>query len=290
MVNPRPSFMTRNEFIIRRLHSLSGLVPVGAYMTVHLLTNASVLDSPATFQRNVNQIHSLGSVLWVVEWLFIFLPLLFHAVLGVVIIRGGLPNVSSYPLSGNVRYSLQRASGMVAFFFIMWHVFHMHGWFHFDGYLKSVAEPLGGAQFKPYNAASSAAQALRSGAVQVLYAIGVLSCVFHLANGIWTMGITWGVWVSPAAQRRANYASIVFGVAMSIVGLGALNGMSRVDVEKARQIEDQIYDSLKGSKTPEELERDQHKRDLHRTADAEHPTAEESPTADLVLPDTVPRR
>ena len=287
MVNPRPSFMTRNEFIIRRLHSLSGLVPVGAYMTVHLLTNASVLDSPATFQRNVNQIHSLGSLLWVVEWLFIFLPLLFHAVLGVVIIRGGLPNVSSYPLSGNVRYSLQRASGMVAFFFIMWHVFHMHGWFHFEGYLKSVAEPLGGAQFKPYNAASTAAHALRSGAVQVLYAIGVLSCVFHLANGIWTMGITWGVWVSPAAQRRANYVSIVFGVAMSIVGLGALNGMSRVDVEKARQIEDQIYDSLKGSKTPEELERDQHKRDLHPPADAEHPTAEESPTADLVPPDLV---
>ena len=26
--------------------------------------------------------------------------------------------------------------------------------------------------------------------VPVLYTVGVLSCVFHLANGVWTMGIT----------------------------------------------------------------------------------------------------
>jgi succinate dehydrogenase / fumarate reductase, cytochrome b subunit len=258
--NPRQSFLARHEFLIRRLHSLSGLVPVGAYMVIHLLTNASVLDSPGTFQRNVNQIHSLGSALWIVEWGFIFLPLLFHAIFGVVIVRGGLPNVSSYPLAGNVRYSLQRASGMIAFFFIMWHVFHMHGWFHFDSYLRGVAEPLGGAQFRPYNAASSAAHALRHWSVQVLYAIGVLACVFHLANGIWTMGITWGVWVSPAAQRRANYISIAVGVVLSVVGLSALVGMTQVDVEKARAAEDLIYEGASLGKSEEEKERDRHKR------------------------------
>lgn len=258
--NTRPSFMARHEFVLRRLHSLSGLVPVGAYMAVHLLTNASVLDSPAAFQRNVNLIHSLGGLLWVVEWLFIFLPLLFHAILGVIIVRGGLPNTTSYPLSGNVRYSLQRATGMIAFFFIMWHVFHMHGWFHSEGYLRNVAEPLNGAQFKPYNAASSAAQALSSLVVQSLYAIGILSCVFHLANGIWTMGITWGVWISPAAQRRANYASIAVGVVLAAVGLGALRGMSQVDIPAARAVEDQIYEASKVGKTAEEIERDRHKR------------------------------
>ena len=58
-------------------------------MVVHLLTNASVLDSPATFQKNVYSIHSLGVILPVVEWVFIFIPLLFHAIFGVLIIRGG---------------------------------------------------------------------------------------------------------------------------------------------------------------------------------------------------------
>ena len=64
---PPSSFLARNEFLIRRLHSLSGMIPVGAYMVVHLLTNATVLDSPAKFQAQVNTIHGLGLVLPVVE-------------------------------------------------------------------------------------------------------------------------------------------------------------------------------------------------------------------------------
>ena len=157
-----------------------------------------------TFQRAVYQIHSLGVVLPVIEWGFIFLPILFHAVIGVAIIRGGLPNSGTYATDKNVRYTLQRATGMIAFVFIVWHVFHMHGWFHFDAWVDGVARPLGGANFEPYNAASSLGAATNGFVVPLLYGIGVLSCVFHLANGIWTMGITWGVWVSPAAQRRAD--------------------------------------------------------------------------------------
>jgi len=140
---PSGTFLERNEFLLRRLHSLSGLVPVGAYMVVHLATNASVLDSPATFQRNVYSIHSLGSALPIVEWVFIFLPLLYHAIYGVLITRGALPNSSTYKYTNNVRYTLQRATGMIAFLFIMWHVFHMHGWFHADAWMQTVAEPLG---------------------------------------------------------------------------------------------------------------------------------------------------
>src|SRR6185436_13411010 len=106
----------------------------------------------------------------------------------------------------NVRYTLQRATGMIAFFFILWHVLHMHGWFHAKWWVEGIAEPLGGANFSPFNAASTMGAAMNGFVVPLLYAIGVLSCVFHLANGIWTMGITWGIWITPAAQRRANVA------------------------------------------------------------------------------------
>ena len=239
-VSNRP-FLVRHEFLIRRLHSLSGLVPVGAYMCIHLLTNASVVDSPGSFQRLVYQIHSLGIVLPVVEWGFIFLPLLFHAIIGVVIIRGGLPNSGTYRYGKNLRYTLQRATGMIALLFILWHVFHMHGWFHMNWWLKSVVEPLNGGLFRPYNAASSMGAAMNGIAVPLLYAIGVLSCVFHLANGIWTMGITWGVWVSPAAQKRADIVCITFGIALAALSMTALTGAVTVDEAKARQIEDQIY-------------------------------------------------
>ncbi len=238
------SWFERNEFLIRRLHSLSGLIPVGAFMCVHLLTNSSVIDSPATFQKNVYSINSLGRLLPVVEWGFIFLPLLFHAGFGIVIMRSGVSNTSSYSTSGNWRYTLQRASGMIAFFFIMWHVFHMHGWFHFDAWINNVASRLWGAQFAPYNAASTAGAALQASLlVQILYVVGVLACVFHLANGLWTMGITWGVWISPAAQKRANYFCGAFGLALAVVGMAAIVGMLQVDVEKAKAVEDNMYNS-----------------------------------------------
>jgi len=220
------------------------MVPVGAYMIIHLLTNASVLDGPAAFQRRVYAIHSLGAVLPLVEWTFIFIPLLFHAIYGVLIVRGAAPNSSTYKYTSNVRYTLQRATGMIAFVFIFWHVFHMHGWLHAEWWERGVAHPLYGAIFRPYNAASTAAEAMQlSLIVPILYAIGVLSCVFHLANGIWTFGITWGVWVTPAAQRWANVACLVFGLLLGAVSLGALGGFAfGVDPKEAREVEDIMYE------------------------------------------------
>jgi len=236
------SFFARHEFLILRLQSLTGLLPVGAYMTVHLLTNSSVLGGSTMFQNAVYQIHSLGPVLPVVEWLFIFLPILFHAIVGLVIIRSGNINTGAYSYASNVRYTLQRATGMIAFLFIMWHVFHMHGWFHAESWIDNVANNLEGAKFKPYNATSSAGIAMQQSILVVaLYAIGVLSCVFHFANGLWTMGITWGLWTTPEAQARANYLSVAVGGVLTIVGLSAIYGFATVDTDAARAEEDRIY-------------------------------------------------
>jgi succinate dehydrogenase / fumarate reductase cytochrome b subunit len=259
-----PSFLARNEFLIRRLHSASGLVPVGAYLVVHLLTNASVLESPGAFQRNVYAIHSLGSALWIVEWTFIFLPILFHAVVGVFITLGSVPNTATYPYKANIGYTIQRITGMMAFAFIFWHVFHMHGWFHFDTWLAHVAEPLGGAQFRPYNASSTAGEAIqRSWIVIGLYGIGTLACVYHLAYGIWTAGITWGAWITPAAQGRAGIACQLFGAVLALVAVGALWGMGTVDVKAARDVEDHMYEARTSSG---EIDPDEHKRVHERNA------------------------
>jgi len=257
------SFLARNDFLIRRLHSLSGLVPVGGYMVIHLLTNASVLESPATFQKNVYTIHSLGALLPVVEWAFIFIPLLFHAFIGMVIVAGAMPNSNQYRYAANYRYTLQRATGMIAFVFIMLHVFHMHGWFHADVWLENVVRPLGGGQFKPYNAASSAGLALQNYVWVAFYLIGVLSCVYHLANGLWTMGITWGVWTSPAAQARASVICSLGGVLLAVVSMGALFGMRASGTgegyDKAIQAEEQMYESKieSGELAPNEHKRSQ---------------------------------
>ena len=208
-------------------------------MIAHLLTNASVMLGVRTFQRNVYLIHSLGSAVVVLEWLFIFLPILFHAIYGLMIFGSGLPNVTNYGYTNNWRYTLQRLSGLVAFAFIMGHVWHMHGWFHFKQWL-AVAESLGGHQFRPYNATSTLAESM-SGIMPILYFIGVAGCVFHLANGIWTMGITWGLWTTPEAQQRANLPCTIIGVGLMLVATTALIGAALVDVDKAKEIEDEMY-------------------------------------------------
>ena len=218
MSEPAPSFLARHQFLIYRLFSLARLVPVGAFLVVHLLTNASILAGPGVFQSRVDMIHSLGPLLVPVEWAFIFLPMLFHAAVGFVIIANGLPNVGSYPYVGNVRYTLQRATGMIAFAFIIWHLWQLH----------ALGKPFGGGDFDAHAAATSTAAVLRPTVVSILYCIGILSAVFHFANGLWTLGITWGLWTSPAAMRRANVVSIVVGLALAAAGLGAVGGFRAV--------------------------------------------------------------
>ena len=225
------SFLGRHQFLLYRLFSLAGLIPVGAFVMVHLLTNASVLGGAAAFQSRVDLIHSLGPLLPAIEWLFIFLPMLFHAIMGFVIITTGMPNVGSYSYMGNVRYTLQRASGMIAFVFILWHITQLH-W---------MGAPLGGGQFDPHHAASSAAVALKPVAIALMYAIGVIATVYHFANGLWSLGITWGLWTSPAAMQRANWLSLAVGLGLGAAGLGALGGMRSIDVEKAKEVETRMY-------------------------------------------------
>ncbi len=226
-VEPSPSFLARHQFLIYRLFSLAGLVPIGAYLFIHLLTNATILNSVASYQYAVDRIHSLGFILPAVEWIFIFIPLLFHAAVGWLIISGAVPNTSSYPYSHNVRYVLQRATAIIAFFFILYHVLEMHH--------------MGLGYFKPEHAASSAAETIdRAMWEKVVYATGILACVYHLSNGLWTWGITWGVWTTPAAQRRASYLALAFGLFLGFVGLSALWGMTSVDVAEARRIEERI--------------------------------------------------
>ncbi len=225
------SFLGRYQFLLYRLFSLAGLIPVGAFLVVHLLTNSSVLAGAASFQARVDLIHSLGPLLPTIEWVFIFLPMLFHAVMGFVIIATGVPNVGSYSYMGNVRYTLQRVSAMIAFAFIFWHIAQLH-W---------MGAPLGGGQFDPHHAASSAAVALKPVAITLLYATGIIATVYHFANGLWSIGITWGLWTSPAAMQRANWLSIIVGVGLGAAGLGALGGMRSIDVEKAKEVETRMY-------------------------------------------------
>ena len=177
-----------------------------------------------------DQIHAVGpTTLFFLEWCLVLLPILFHGLIGMIIVLRGKRNVWNYPYSGNIRYTLQRVTGVLAFVFVVWHVFQMRGWCQIEWWTNHVTRPLGGALFDPHNAGATAGAAIQgSELVVAVYLVGVLASVFHLANGVWTMGATWGVWTSEAARRRANVPCTVLGVALIAIGVGALVGMLRV--------------------------------------------------------------
>ena len=218
--NHDSDFFLRHEFAIRRLHSLLGIVPLGLYMAVHLATNASLLNAPETFQRAVFLIHSPGKLLPLIEWGLIFTPLIFHAVIGVWIAKTGRSNSSQYRFASNRRYTWQRWTGVVAMVYLFFHILHLHGWFHAELWLDGVRR-FGFASFRPYNAASTLVAAMEGWVWPAFYLVGVLACVYHLANGLWTAGITWGLWISPRAQERATKLCFAIGVVLAILGVSA---------------------------------------------------------------------
>lgn len=213
----------KHQFLLRRLHSLTGVL-FGGYVLFHLFINATIAQGGKVYQTQVQGIHNLP-FLWVIEWTFIYLPILFHTVYGVWITLTGQPNLYNYPFARNTLYLLQRISAVVLVVFIAFHVLSLkYGWF--------------GARyaFAPDRAMSTVGRHFDASPVVtwVLYPVGVLAACFHLANGLWTAAITWGLTISAAAQRRWGFiCAAVFAVAL-VAGLTALIAAIRLDVSALR--------------------------------------------------------
>jgi len=237
------SFLDRNHFLLRRLHSLAGIVPIGAFLIFHLVTNASVLwghwlntarhgyAGVETFQHEVNFIHNLPALI-LMEIFVLFVPIAFHALLGIWFALTGRVNVLSYGYGDNWRYTLQRYTGYLGVAFIFMHITSLRfGWSYWG--LMPV--------FDPSHAASSTAAHFQDGAwglfVTILYLVCVLALVFHLANGLWTAALTWGLTVSEAAQNRWGYVCAVIGLFLGAATVLAVIGFSALDIEAARAAE-----------------------------------------------------
>ena len=108
-------------FVLRKLHSLLGIIPIGAFLLEHLLSNFEALKGPAAYAAQVRFLNSLPLVR-VLEWSLIFIPLAYHALYGVYIALRGKSNVVYYPWAGNWMYMTQRWTGYIAFIYIIQHV------------------------------------------------------------------------------------------------------------------------------------------------------------------------
>jgi succinate dehydrogenase/fumarate reductase cytochrome b subunit len=113
-------WMERNHFVIRRVHSLLGVFPIGVFLIEHLLTN-SLAFWPHKFDEQVHWLHNLHYLFWL-EVFFIFIPIAIHAVYGVVIVLQAKNNAHLYPYLDNWRFALQRWTGVITIIFIVTHL------------------------------------------------------------------------------------------------------------------------------------------------------------------------
>jgi succinate dehydrogenase/fumarate reductase cytochrome b subunit (b558 family) len=198
----------RRHFVLRRLHSLSGVVPVGVFLVTHLWTNARALYGRDSFNHAVGEIQSMPFLAWV-EVFAIFLPLLFHAGYGVVIAAQGSANVTRYGYTRNWMYVLQRVTGLVAFAFIALHLWQYR-----------VQKALGAMAWQEFY--GDLGRTLGGPAMFAVYLVGITASVFHFANGLWLFGNTWGVTLSPRAMRRSAFACGALGFALWALGFNTL--------------------------------------------------------------------
>src|SRR5262245_66582635 len=114
--------MQQTSFWARRIHSLTGVIPIGAFLIEHMFENSYAAQGPAAYDEMVMKIQKLPYVLWI-EVFFIFLPILFHAVYGVYIAWRAKYNVARYPFFRNWMFTLQRITGFFLFVYIGLHFY-----------------------------------------------------------------------------------------------------------------------------------------------------------------------
>lgn len=203
-----------NAFLFRKLHQLSGIAPLGLFIFVHFYTNSKALGGPDKFNKAADEIHSLPYLIFI-EWMGIFLPLIYHAVYGMFITWEWRPNQLAYPYARNWFYAIQRATGVILFFFILFHVLN----FRFGLVPGLNTTPVAGNADKAFDIVSGEFQIPW---VVAVYVVGIVATVWHLANGLWLFAVDWGIVIGANAQRYTGYACMAFGVGLLAVGLNAM--------------------------------------------------------------------
>jgi succinate dehydrogenase / fumarate reductase cytochrome b subunit len=196
----------RTYFTLKRLHSLTGVVPIGLFLLEHFFTNSKALQGAASFDQAAAELARIPYVT-AVEALGIWLPILFHMVLGVFIATTSQANLGKHGYAANWQYTLQRVTGVVLIFYIVFHTWQTR----FDPhYLNSPS------------AYQYMRDQLASAGMFWFMVVGILSACWHLGNGLFGFAIHWGLATGRTAQRNAARLGFAVFVALALVGLNSL--------------------------------------------------------------------
>jgi succinate dehydrogenase / fumarate reductase cytochrome b subunit len=203
------SVSERTANTLRRLHSLTGIVPIGMFLCFHLFINSKAVQGHLAYRGAADELAKLPYVI-LLELFAIALPIVFHMVLGILIVVTGQMNTPRFAYERNWGYALQRLSGLYLVFFLIYHVWTTR--------FSAVAMSPDGDLFELMS------RQLAHPAVFALYVLGVASAGFHLGNGLFGFAIHWGLATGRNAQRQAARLGLAVALVLTIVGVNSLLG------------------------------------------------------------------
>jgi succinate dehydrogenase / fumarate reductase cytochrome b subunit len=190
----------------KKLFSLTGVVPIGVFVMLHVGWYARALSGREALEAALVEPSPL---LFVLEVLFVWLPLAYHGVYGTVVALSK-QSLGQEPYVRRSVHFLQRLSGLVVFAFLVY-----HGW--------QLRAPLAlGSMtledvFPTLVSSMSSTTGLGVPLVAIVYLVGSAATAFHLARGLLAVCSTWGLLRSERSATIAAWACGLLGVALFCV-------------------------------------------------------------------------
>jgi len=147
------------------------------------------------------------ALLLAMEWIIIYIPLMFHAFYGIYIAFTAKPNVKRFSTFRNWMFTLQRFTGIFLVIFVAWHIFQTR-----------IQKALGAE----VNFSMMEDIVANNPLMLAFYIVGILSATFHLANGLWSFLVSWGITQSKQSQQIVTYITMVFFAIISVMGIWAI--------------------------------------------------------------------
>ncbi len=196
----------RYHYLVRRLHSFTGIFPVGLFLLFHMLINSSVFRGPEAYNETITILQKIP-LLPYFEIFLIGVPIVFHGVYGLWITYVTKTALLRYPYFRNWAFYLQRVTAVITLAFVTWHV-----------YVLRISRVFTGTEMS-YEVVSSW---LSEPAFFIAYVIGFLSAVFHFCNGLWSFLVSWGITIGPESQRFSAYVCTLIFIIFALAGITGL--------------------------------------------------------------------
>lgn len=192
-------------FLRSRLGSLLAVAPLGVWVVVHLWNNLSAFRGPAAWQHDVTEY--AHPIAFFASSVVVLVPLALHTIWGIGRLFTTRPNNVRYKFFANLKYALQRLSaiGLVAFL-------GAHIW------LAMLHPRITTGRPEPF--ADIAHEMHHHAPTLIVYCLGVLGVAYHLANGLHTFAMGWGLVTTKAALRKME--KLVVALFVLFLAMGGL--------------------------------------------------------------------